>query len=395
MLPGLRPTGWHWMTEGLARAGARGLEPQIARRHRPSAWTLLNRVPLVLARLFLELVPVLGIVVVGHLVAGSSLGGQTISRLIILAVVDAYAVCSASLCVARMLLSPEASRLRLFHLNDAGRGLPDALDPAADIDRSIRICDRGGGAVAGPVRSGPRRDAKSRRPGAARLHRADGDAEPAGWCAVWLRAPKGRHWHVRNTAQPDRRRMALDRAVFPGGRLACLGGGDTARLHRRAALFHRHGAGPDCRQACAAAAAGRGRSRHAADARRGCRQSCKRLVPRRACKAWRYTILPSPGFVAWHIYVLCVLGLLQLYGLNTFIWLISSALGPAPAVGDRNPSHDHRAGVRRMGSDQRRLPAAPGSAAAGGATGEIRPAAHPAAFSAHDIDDHHRHCRRA
>ena len=62
--------------------------------------------------------PVLGIVLIGHLIAGSSLGGQTGSRLIILAVVDSYAVCAALLCVARMLLSPEASRLRLFHLRD-------------------------------------------------------------------------------------------------------------------------------------------------------------------------------------------------------------------------------------------------------------------------------------
>ena len=66
----------------------------MPRRPRLSAWTLLKRVPLVLARLALELVPVLGIVLAGHLFAGSSLGGQTISRLIILAVVDSYAISS-------------------------------------------------------------------------------------------------------------------------------------------------------------------------------------------------------------------------------------------------------------------------------------------------------------
>ncbi|HYZ21136.1 MAG TPA: mechanosensitive ion channel domain-containing protein [Rhodopila sp.] len=87
-------------------------------RPRPSAWALLRRVPLGLARLLLELVPVLGIAVVGHLLAGSSIGGQTISRLIILAVIDAYAACAAFLCVARMLLSPGAAPLRLFHLGD-------------------------------------------------------------------------------------------------------------------------------------------------------------------------------------------------------------------------------------------------------------------------------------
>jgi moderate conductance mechanosensitive channel len=102
----------------VARAEAGEIEAPVVRRPGPSAWTLLKRVPLVVARLVLELVPVLGIVVVGHLIAGSSLGGQSGSRLIILAVLDSYAVCAASLCVVRMLLSPSASRLRLYHLRD-------------------------------------------------------------------------------------------------------------------------------------------------------------------------------------------------------------------------------------------------------------------------------------
>ncbi|MBS0643929.1 MAG: mechanosensitive ion channel [Proteobacteria bacterium] len=86
---------------------------------KPAASVLLRRVPLVLARLVLELVPVLGIVVTGHLIAASSVGGHEISRLIILAVVDAFAVCMAILSIARMLLSPRKSRMRLFHLPDS------------------------------------------------------------------------------------------------------------------------------------------------------------------------------------------------------------------------------------------------------------------------------------
>ena len=105
--------------QALAPGEAFDIDALVPRRLRPSAWTLLKRVPLVLARLVLELIPVLGIVLVGHLIAGSSLGGQTIDRLIILAIIDAYAICVALLCLARMLLSPEASRLRLFHLRDA------------------------------------------------------------------------------------------------------------------------------------------------------------------------------------------------------------------------------------------------------------------------------------
>ncbi len=105
--------------DAVARAEAGELEAPLPARLRPTAWILLKRVPLVLARLVLELIPVLGIAVIGHLFTGSSLGGQAVSRLIILAVIDAYAICVALLCLARMLLSPDASRLRLFHLHDS------------------------------------------------------------------------------------------------------------------------------------------------------------------------------------------------------------------------------------------------------------------------------------
>jgi hypothetical protein len=105
--------------DALARAEAGESEAPRPRHHRPSAWTLLRRLPLVLARLFLELVPVLGILVVGHLMAGSSLGGQSVSRLIIVAIVSAYALCAALLSVARTLLSPDQPRLRPAYLSDA------------------------------------------------------------------------------------------------------------------------------------------------------------------------------------------------------------------------------------------------------------------------------------
>jgi small-conductance mechanosensitive channel len=94
------------------------IEPRDARRPRPTTWNLLRRVPLVLARLALELVPVLGIAVVGHVSAGLGVGGGMTGRLVILAVIDSYAVCAAVLCFARMLLSPGEHRLRLFHLRD-------------------------------------------------------------------------------------------------------------------------------------------------------------------------------------------------------------------------------------------------------------------------------------
>jgi small-conductance mechanosensitive channel len=103
---------------GLDKAEEGDTEPLPPPSHKPSAWVFLRRVPLVLARLVLDLVPVLGILIVGHMLAGSSIGGHSVSRLIILAVIDAYALSAALLAVARMLLSPNAHRLRLFHLHD-------------------------------------------------------------------------------------------------------------------------------------------------------------------------------------------------------------------------------------------------------------------------------------
>ena len=71
------------------------------------------------ARLVLEVLPVLGFLLVGHLIAASALGGDILTRLVLLAVIDAYALCAAILCVARMMFSPGEPRLRLLHISDA------------------------------------------------------------------------------------------------------------------------------------------------------------------------------------------------------------------------------------------------------------------------------------
>ncbi len=109
-----RPT----VDDAVERAEAGDIEPPVRRRRGLPARLLLRRVPLVLARLVLDLIPVLGFLLVGHLVAGSGIGGQTSSRLVMLAVVDAYALCTALLAVGHMLLSPGTARLRLFQLPD-------------------------------------------------------------------------------------------------------------------------------------------------------------------------------------------------------------------------------------------------------------------------------------
>ena len=107
------------LADPVARAEAGEVEPRQPPRRRPSAWVVMRRIPLVLGRLLLELVPILGLALAGHLFAGSSLGGQTVSRLVILAVIDAYAICLIVLRLAQMLLSPDTARLRLLHVPDS------------------------------------------------------------------------------------------------------------------------------------------------------------------------------------------------------------------------------------------------------------------------------------
>jgi moderate conductance mechanosensitive channel len=102
----------------LARAERGETEPDPRHPIRATAWTLLRRIPLALARLALDLIPVLGFVLASHLVIASRLGGTELVRLVLLALVNAYAICRALLCVARMVFSPLRARLRLVLLSD-------------------------------------------------------------------------------------------------------------------------------------------------------------------------------------------------------------------------------------------------------------------------------------
>jgi small-conductance mechanosensitive channel len=80
--------------DGLARAEAGDVEsippcPSAPPSPRDNTLAVLRRAPPILARMGLEAVPVLGFMLAGHLVAGSNLGGQAASRLIIITVADA------------------------------------------------------------------------------------------------------------------------------------------------------------------------------------------------------------------------------------------------------------------------------------------------------------------
>jgi small-conductance mechanosensitive channel len=88
------------------------------RRWRVTTGGMLRRLPLTIVRLLLDLLPVVAFVVGAHLVLGTPIGGSTYPRLVLIALVGAYAACLAILCVVRALFAPVASGLRLIDISD-------------------------------------------------------------------------------------------------------------------------------------------------------------------------------------------------------------------------------------------------------------------------------------
>jgi moderate conductance mechanosensitive channel len=88
-------------------------------RRRPSALTLLRRLPYVLGRFVLDLLPILAFAAVGYALLSTPLGAPSTTRLVVLAVLNAYLLCRAVVAFTRLLVSPDTPRLRLVHLSDA------------------------------------------------------------------------------------------------------------------------------------------------------------------------------------------------------------------------------------------------------------------------------------
>jgi small-conductance mechanosensitive channel len=116
-LVGHPPNGGLPTEEDAAASG--GVEPP---EQELPAVTLLGRLPLVLQRGFLELLPVCAFIVVGHLIVATALGGGDQRREVLLAVIDAYALCIAILSVARTLFSPDTPHLRLLNSSNESAG---------------------------------------------------------------------------------------------------------------------------------------------------------------------------------------------------------------------------------------------------------------------------------
>jgi len=79
---------------------------------------LLRVLPYALARLLLDLVPVAVFIAAGNVLVGVMPGIDDRTRLVVIAVVNAYAACRAVMCVTRLLVSPADRSLRLWRLSD-------------------------------------------------------------------------------------------------------------------------------------------------------------------------------------------------------------------------------------------------------------------------------------
>ena len=97
--------------DGQTRAELGAIEPP---ERRSAMLARLRRLPGILLRLLLALVPVVCFVAVTHLVIGTAIGEVYLTRLVLLAVVDAYAISRVILCCARAVLAPDAPGWRLL-----------------------------------------------------------------------------------------------------------------------------------------------------------------------------------------------------------------------------------------------------------------------------------------
>ena len=95
--------------------------PDVQGRRHPNfsvAWRALRRLPFVLVGLLLDLIPVAVFAAMGHALLTTPLGATTNTRLVVLAIVDAYVICRVIMCITRSFVSPRDHRLRLIQCDD-------------------------------------------------------------------------------------------------------------------------------------------------------------------------------------------------------------------------------------------------------------------------------------
>ncbi len=94
-------------------------EKALRHRRLRTAWSTLRRLPFAIGGLLLDLLPVACFLVLGNLLLDTSLGEPVATRAAILAIVQAYAVTRAIMCVVRMMVLPPDPRARLFEISEA------------------------------------------------------------------------------------------------------------------------------------------------------------------------------------------------------------------------------------------------------------------------------------
>ena len=105
--------------EGELAEAATVHEAAKARGHRFSvAWRALRAAAAGVRRLLLNLIPVAVFAAIGNALLGTPLGDSDHTRLVVIAVVNAYVLCRVIMCVIRMLVAPHAPRMRLLQCTD-------------------------------------------------------------------------------------------------------------------------------------------------------------------------------------------------------------------------------------------------------------------------------------
>ncbi|MGC8468836.1 MAG: mechanosensitive ion channel family protein [Acetobacteraceae bacterium] len=113
-------SGLSEIAEGVGRSRDAEAEAAPARlRGLPSLGLLLWRVPFVLGRLFLDLLPVAAFWLLATFLLADVLGSTGLAQLVVLAVVDAYVAVRVVMSATRMIVSPDTPALRLVHVSDA------------------------------------------------------------------------------------------------------------------------------------------------------------------------------------------------------------------------------------------------------------------------------------
>ncbi|MBV9811382.1 MAG: mechanosensitive ion channel [Acetobacteraceae bacterium] len=90
------------------------------RRRKPSALLLLWRMPYILGHLALDLLPIAVVAAIGYSAAGTAAFADSVTRLVISAVLYAYILCRIIGAVTRGIVAPREPRLRLIAVSDHG-----------------------------------------------------------------------------------------------------------------------------------------------------------------------------------------------------------------------------------------------------------------------------------